>query len=313
MSVAAPGSGPNGALAHPFRTYDPRLEPIAAKVLAEERLERRRRAGALCISRRAGRRLAGQSRARADARRRHLLQRQSPHQSHQRLRGGLQAVRLRPQEGRPGRLHHGARRGVGDRGVRLLRGRHRVSHRRRPASRPAASNISSTSSAASRSASPRCTSRPSPWWRSRFWRGAPSSPSTRRLLKLREAGVDSMPGGGAEIFAARVRSIICDHKIDGDEWLETARTGAQAGLQVERDHALRPHRERRRPRRPPAQAARAAGRDRRLPDLHPAGVSPGEHAARSPAGDHRPDRHSADRRQPPDARQLSRTSRPTGR
>src|SRR5579863_4400227 len=29
------------------------------------------------------------------------------------------------------------------------------------------------------------------------------------LMKLRDAGVDSMPGGGAEIFAARVRSIIC--------------------------------------------------------------------------------------------------------
>src|SRR5208283_4566849 len=29
------------------------------------------------------------------------------------------------------------------------------------------------------------------------------------LIKLRDAGVDSMPGGGAEIFAARVRSIIC--------------------------------------------------------------------------------------------------------
>src|ERR1700726_2663126 len=43
------------------------------------------------------------------------------------------------------------------------------------------------------------------------------------LAKLRDAGVDSMPGGGAEIFAARVRSIICDHKIDGNEWLETAR------------------------------------------------------------------------------------------
>src|ERR1700753_4298238 len=43
------------------------------------------------------------------------------------------------------------------------------------------------------------------------------------LVKLRDAGVDSMPGGGAEIFSARVRSIICDHKIDGNEWLETAR------------------------------------------------------------------------------------------
>src|SRR3569833_618883 len=43
------------------------------------------------------------------------------------------------------------------------------------------------------------------------------------LLKMREAGVDSMPGGGAEIFSSRVRSIICDHKIDGNEWLDTAR------------------------------------------------------------------------------------------
>ena len=50
------------------------------------------------------------------------------------------------------------------------------------------------------------------------------------LKKLKEAGVDSMPGGGAEIFADRVRHIICDHKIDGDEWLETARMVHQAGL-----------------------------------------------------------------------------------
>ncbi len=32
---------------------------------------------------------------------------------------------------------------------------------------------------------------------------------------MKEAGVDSLPGGGAEIFADRVRHIICDHKIDG--------------------------------------------------------------------------------------------------
>jgi aminodeoxyfutalosine synthase len=50
------------------------------------------------------------------------------------------------------------------------------------------------------------------------------------LRKLREAGVDSMPGGGAEIFSARVRSIICDHKIDGDEWLETARLAHKMGF-----------------------------------------------------------------------------------
>jgi aminodeoxyfutalosine synthase len=50
------------------------------------------------------------------------------------------------------------------------------------------------------------------------------------LVKLRDAGVDSMPGGGAEIFAARVRSIICDHKIDGEEWLETARLAHKLGF-----------------------------------------------------------------------------------
>ena len=50
------------------------------------------------------------------------------------------------------------------------------------------------------------------------------------LERLRDAGVDSLPGGGAEIFSERVRRIICDHKIDGDEWLETARTAHEIGL-----------------------------------------------------------------------------------
>ncbi|MBV9670162.1 MAG: aminofutalosine synthase MqnE [Acidobacteriales bacterium] len=50
------------------------------------------------------------------------------------------------------------------------------------------------------------------------------------LEQLKEAGVDSLPGGGAEIFADRVRHIICDHKIDGSEWLETARLAHQIGL-----------------------------------------------------------------------------------
>jgi aminodeoxyfutalosine synthase len=52
------------------------------------------------------------------------------------------------------------------------------------------------------------------------------------LVKLRDAGVDSMPGGGAEIFAARVRSIICDHKIDGEEWLTTARLAHKLGFKT---------------------------------------------------------------------------------
>jgi aminodeoxyfutalosine synthase len=50
------------------------------------------------------------------------------------------------------------------------------------------------------------------------------------LVKMKEAGVDSLPGGGAEIFSDRVRHIICDHKIDGDQWLDTARLAHQIGL-----------------------------------------------------------------------------------
>ena len=101
------------------------------------------------------------------------------------------------------------------------------------------------------------------------------------LVKLKEAGVDSMPGGGAEIFSDRVRHIICDHKIDGGRVAGDGARRAQARPAVECDDALRACGERRRPRRPHAAAARGAGRYRRLPDLHSAGLSPGQHAARS--------------------------------
>jgi aminodeoxyfutalosine synthase len=50
------------------------------------------------------------------------------------------------------------------------------------------------------------------------------------LQQLKAAGVDSLPGGGAEIFADRIRHIICDHKIDGEQWLETARLAHNMGL-----------------------------------------------------------------------------------
>jgi len=40
------------------------------------------------------------------------------------------------------------------------------------------------------------------------------------IEKLTEAGLDSCPGGGAEIFREPTRSMICAHKCDGDRWLE---------------------------------------------------------------------------------------------
>jgi len=50
------------------------------------------------------------------------------------------------------------------------------------------------------------------------------------LRKMKEAGVDSCPGGGAEIFHPRVRKIICDHKTSGQMWLSTAKKAHEAGL-----------------------------------------------------------------------------------
>ncbi|MGO9642285.1 MAG: aminofutalosine synthase MqnE [Candidatus Acidiferrales bacterium] len=50
------------------------------------------------------------------------------------------------------------------------------------------------------------------------------------LLALKESGVDSLPGGGAEIFHSRVRKVICDHKVSGQQWLNIARTAHQIGL-----------------------------------------------------------------------------------
>jgi aminodeoxyfutalosine synthase len=50
------------------------------------------------------------------------------------------------------------------------------------------------------------------------------------LEKLRVAGLDSLPGGGAEIFSPRVRKKICDDKCTADEWLDVHRTAHRLGL-----------------------------------------------------------------------------------
>ncbi|RMG32182.1 MAG: CofH family radical SAM protein [Bacteroidetes bacterium] len=50
------------------------------------------------------------------------------------------------------------------------------------------------------------------------------------LLRLRAAGMDSMPGAGAEILADRVRRIISNGKCSGEEWLEVMRQAHQIGL-----------------------------------------------------------------------------------
>ena len=50
------------------------------------------------------------------------------------------------------------------------------------------------------------------------------------LVELREAGLGSLPGGGAEIFTPYVREKICDTKLTGDGWLDIHRTAHKMGL-----------------------------------------------------------------------------------
>jgi aminodeoxyfutalosine synthase len=50
------------------------------------------------------------------------------------------------------------------------------------------------------------------------------------LQRLIDAGLDSMPGGGAEIFADRARNQIAKGKMSGQEWLDVVRIAHRMGL-----------------------------------------------------------------------------------
>jgi len=50
------------------------------------------------------------------------------------------------------------------------------------------------------------------------------------LLALKEAGVEALPGGGAEVFSSRVRQLLCPEKLSGNGWLEVAKEAHQLGI-----------------------------------------------------------------------------------
>lgn len=50
------------------------------------------------------------------------------------------------------------------------------------------------------------------------------------LQMLKDAGLDSIPGGGAEIFHPSVREVICSDKCTGDEWLAIHETAHNLGI-----------------------------------------------------------------------------------
>ncbi|MDB4916326.1 MAG: hypothetical protein JWM95_3970 [Gemmatimonadetes bacterium] len=52
------------------------------------------------------------------------------------------------------------------------------------------------------------------------------------LSRLREAGLDTMPGGGAEVFSPGVRATIAEKKLSGTEYIEVHRTAHELGIRT---------------------------------------------------------------------------------
>ncbi len=55
-------------------------------------------------------------------------------------------------------------------------------------------------------------------------------PTRDILAEFKDAGLGSLPGGGAEIFHPEVRDKICEHKADADAWLRIHREAHELGL-----------------------------------------------------------------------------------
>lgn len=55
-------------------------------------------------------------------------------------------------------------------------------------------------------------------------------PVAEILLELRNAGVEALPGGGAEVFSPRVRKLVCPEKLSSKGWLEVVTQAHRLGI-----------------------------------------------------------------------------------
>lgn len=63
------------------------------------------------------------------------------------------------------------------------------------------------------------------------WLARKARKSVREILEeLKEAGLGSLPGGGAEIFDPDIRDQICETKVSAEQWIDTHRTAHRMGL-----------------------------------------------------------------------------------
>ena len=102
------------------------------------------------------------------------------------------------------------------------------------------------------------------------------------LTRLRDAGLDSVPGGGAEILVDRVRRIIAPKKTKSDEWLDVMRQAHRLGMSTTATMMYGHVETRRGAGRAHAPDPRPPGRDARLPRLHLVDVPARRQPARRP-------------------------------
>lgn len=62
-----------------------------------------------------------------------------------------------------------------------------------------------------------------------FWKAKVSNEDGMKYLQ--QAGLESLPGGGAEIFHPEIREKICEDKVDGDGWLAIHEAAHKLGMQ----------------------------------------------------------------------------------
>ena len=57
-------------------------------------------------------------------------------------------------------------------------------------------------------------------------------PVGETLEELKQAGLGSIPGGGAEVFSPRIRQITCENKLSGEGWIDVTKTAHRHGLKT---------------------------------------------------------------------------------
>ena len=89
------------------------------------------------------------------------------------------------------------------------------------------------------------------------------------IARLRDAGLDSIPGGGAEILDDEVRHRIARLKCNTEDWVSVHRTAHELGHADHGHHDVRRGRNLRAAHQSLRSGSPPAGRDRRIHRLHP--------------------------------------------